>query len=370
MDSWLAKAYGTGGVAPEAEIEKTAQYMFLQKLAEAEGLDLSQASPQDLDSLYNEVMTQEAQGGQQGAAPQDPNAQQQVDPNAQGAQQTDGQGFDVSQFTPEQLAAVQQYDAFIQQQMAGQQQDPNAIDPSQVDPAMIAQMQAQQGMQQEQQMAKEAQAKFAEADFLGRVMAHAYTQELQKIASEQTKTASTPLGPIGNPGMAGTMTGRVAALKHHAGAAADAVSRGAQAVGSHLSANRGKYLAGVGAAGTVAGRVSGVKAGRETANQEYDEASDSWKSKTAFAIEKLAEMRAGEILTENGIDPSTGQPIQEQQAAQQQQPAQGMQPQQPGMQMPGQAQGQQPQMSDEDQVNQLVEQRAVEMLQQAGYKMR
>ena len=31
---------------------------------------------------------------------------------------------------------------------------------------------------------EELQAKFAEADFLGRVMAHAYTQELQKIAEE------------------------------------------------------------------------------------------------------------------------------------------------------------------------------------------
>lgn len=32
---------------------------------------------------------------------------------------------------------------------------------------------------------EELQAKFAEADFLGRVMAHAYTQELQKIAQEE-----------------------------------------------------------------------------------------------------------------------------------------------------------------------------------------
>lgn len=31
---------------------------------------------------------------------------------------------------------------------------------------------------------EEAQAKFAEADFLGRVMAHSYTQELNKIAAE------------------------------------------------------------------------------------------------------------------------------------------------------------------------------------------
>ena len=32
---------------------------------------------------------------------------------------------------------------------------------------------------------EEAQAKFAEADFLGRVMAHSYTQELNKIAQEE-----------------------------------------------------------------------------------------------------------------------------------------------------------------------------------------
>ena len=40
------------------------------------------------------------------------------------------------------------------------------------------------GEEAEVEAEEEAQAKFAEADFLGRVMAHSYTQELNKIAAE------------------------------------------------------------------------------------------------------------------------------------------------------------------------------------------
>jgi len=107
MDEWLANVYGTNAAGSENDLEKTAQAMMLEKLAESEGIDLSGLNEEQLDSLAQQVVSDnEAQPGT--AAPE-------------------------------------------AQVPAGEE---------------------------------EAQAKFAEADFLGRVMAHSYTQELSKIASE------------------------------------------------------------------------------------------------------------------------------------------------------------------------------------------
>lgn len=104
MDEWLSQVYGTG---QSTDIEKTAQNMMLQKLAEEEGIDLSGLDDAELDALAQAVAAEE--GGE----------------FAEG-----GEGV-------------------------------------------------------EEGGEEELQAKFAEADFLGRVMAHAYTQELQKIAQEE-----------------------------------------------------------------------------------------------------------------------------------------------------------------------------------------
>ena len=75
------------------------------------------------------------------------------------------EGIDLSGLTDEQM------DALAQQVISDQDGVPGE------------QATAEEGVSAEE----EAQAKFAEADFLGRVMAHAYTQELQKIAEEETK---------------------------------------------------------------------------------------------------------------------------------------------------------------------------------------
>lgn len=106
MDAWLSQVYGTGNQG--GDLEKTAQHMMLNKLAEAEGIDLSELSDEDLDSLAQQVAGEEE-------------GQYEEDDGQEGGEE------------------------------GGEE---------------------------------ELQAKFAEADFLGRVMAHSYTHELQKIAAE------------------------------------------------------------------------------------------------------------------------------------------------------------------------------------------
>lgn len=142
MNEWLAQIYGTAGAD---DIEKTAQAHLLQKLAENEGIDLNQFSPEELQALAEQVLM--ANGGQlpQAAAPQA------IAPAGGFAPQ---QGAPTTGFAPQHGAPTQ------------------APAPQQSADALM----------------KEAQAKFEEADLLGRVMAHAYTQELEKIAAAKAQT--------------------------------------------------------------------------------------------------------------------------------------------------------------------------------------
>ena len=108
INQWLAEVYGTDNSGAGDDLEKTAQAMLLEKLAEQEGIDLSGLDENQLDALAQQIIADSQEGDQAPA---------------------DGP-------SPEE---------------------------------------------------EEAQAKFAEADFLGRVMAHSYTQELNKIAEEAAK---------------------------------------------------------------------------------------------------------------------------------------------------------------------------------------
>jgi len=225
MDQWLAQIYGTNGGGED--LEKTAQNMLLQKLAEEEGVDLSGLDEEQLQALAAEVLG---------------------DDQAQGEP------------TPEEIAAYQ-----------------------------------------EQEMAKEAQAKFEEADFLGRVMAHSYTQELEKIATvrESLGRAAEKVEHVGRKVTDTIGRGGAAAGKGIGRAAkwtAGHVASGAKATGRHLMKHRGKYGLGAGAAG--------LAAGAEATRRHF--------KKEASAFEKLAEMRAAEILQANGVDPSTGAPAEAQ----------------------------------------------------------
>jgi hypothetical protein len=189
----------------------------------------------------------------------------------------------------------------------------------------------------EEEMAKEAQAKFEEADFLGRVMAHSYTQELEKIAEHSAEDIAkfTKSREKADKGLKfskgknkGYITKGLPSARIKAEGAAHAVSRGVRkgadkaetagrkvtgalsrakaaigrsgtysdlhraggAVKGHLSKHQGKYmLGGLGAAAIGGGALAAHKA-----------FSKSEKSKTASAFEKLAEDRANELLENDG----------------------------------------------------------------------
>jgi hypothetical protein len=251
MNPWLAEIYGTAGAD---EIEKTAQVEILNKLAEAEGIDLSQFTPEEIQALAEQVMA--ATGGQGVQTPQQP-----------------------------QMGGIAPAGGFAQQgqpQMAAQHMMQNQQ--PQGYPQSSGQV-PQQPQMDAAAMQKEAQAKFEEADMLGRVMAHAYTQELEKIASaKSTKTK-------------------------------------------------------------VAARLT----------------------KKASAFEKLAEEHAANILSAVGVDPQTGMEAGgQQQAAQPQQMNQ--QPAQPQMGQQQQfAQAQQP--GGQDQFQQALDTRALEILESNGYNV-
>lgn len=292
MNPWLASIYGTDGAD---DLEKTAQSHLLQKLAAENDLDLSQLSPEDLQQLLAEVMSEQG----------DPAAQQHM----QAAQAGQQPGVPAQQAPQGQVPGQQrpaQHPAMAQ-----------AFAPS-------AQPQVPQGMPQGamQQAAgggdmaslqKEAQAKFEEADLLGRVMAHAYTQELEKIA--MTKTA-----------------GKMDALKGAAGKASNFAKSNKKAIGA---------AAGGAAAGFAAGRMSK-------------------KASAGPAFLKLAEMHAAEILSSAGFDPATGTDTYAQQQApeQAQAPVEGQ---------PQQAVGQEGQQEQGADFAQQLDQTALDMLANAGY---
>jgi flagellar hook-length control protein FliK len=263
MDSWLASIYGTGG---GQDIEKTAQVLMLEKLANEAGISLEQLqglTPEQLEMLAAEVM-----GPQAGA----PGAGGPAGGAIPGAPQPG---------MPGQAPVAQQAPMGAQQQQ---------VPPAAPQPGEGAIKTA------------EAIQKFEEADFLGRVMAHAYTQEIEKIAASKTAgvipgdptQGTVPQGAVPAPGVA------------------------PQAAQQQ----------------TTPPPAGGAFAGAPGAGQ----------TKLAQAITKLATLRAREILTQNGINPDNGQAAQAPAAAQ---------PVTTGAPAP---------------LAQAVEQQAVEILKEAGYR--
>ncbi len=333
MNPWLAEIYGTDGAD---DIEKTAQYALLQKLAADENLDLSQFSPEELQQLLAEVLGDEGAAEAMGAVPGQ--ALQQP-----GTQQPPVAGQDMN---PTQLGG-QAPRAFA----------PAAQAPQQVAPQVPAAVMQQQAPQQDQAaLQKEAAAKFEEADMLGRVMAHAYTQELEKIAASKTAGKMDAVKGALNSAKnrAGHMAERGAAKVRSYGTAAGMKGRDAAGkAGAFGKKNKGAIGAAAG------GAAAGFAAGR--------------MSKEASAFEKLAEMQAAEILSATGYDPSTGvdtfsQPDQAQGQEQQapEQVSQFLQQGQPAVQEQDLAGQQQAPVAQEEFATAL-DNRALEMLAEAGY---
>lgn len=286
MDQWLANIYGTGG---GEDLEKTAQAVMLQKLAEEEGVDISGLDEAQLEALAQEVLGDDGDVVQDGG----------------------------------------------------------------IDPQQQQQIEGGQPVVTEEQLAKEAQAKFEEADFLGRVMAHAYTQELEKIAAsqEQEKTAAFHAGgtprSLGNRMRFGALKAKMkgrAALED----AGKKIRSGAGRAAEHVKKHKGTYAAG------AAGAAGAYAAGR------------AGKNKEASAFEKLAFEHAQQILGAAEQSAAQQDAIRQQAMQQRQVPQQSRfaaQPQQPQMQP------QQPQMQQQQspQFQQALDERALQILAENGY---
>lgn len=332
MDNWLATVYGTNGGAAD-DLEKIAQAEMAQQMAQQEGIDLNGLSEEQVAMLGQEVL---GQGAPQGGAQQQPGQGQQPQFAGQqpGAQQGGQEsGIDPSQITEEVYAQAQQILEAAQQ---GQQLDPAMIQEAQAIMQVVEQMQAQQGGgQPSPEMAKvaEAQAKFEEADFLGRVMAHSFNQESEKIAASKV-AMNVHMGDVAH-GLAG-------AAKEHAGNAVGAIKHHGGKALSHVKGHPAAYAAG--AAG-AAGLGAGVAAGHHMAKQA-----------AIGAIEKAAMQQAANILQQSGINPATGQPMQQQPTPQAPSiaPAGGVQQQNPGAQAA---------------LGDLVEKRAHQILRGLGYRV-
>jgi hypothetical protein len=299
MDQWLAQVYGTGSQDTTVDLEKVAQAAILEKLAAEGGYDLSGLTEEQAIELANELMA----GGQ------------------------------------------------VEQQAQGQEQQ------EQTEPAQE---------EVEEQLAKEAQAKFEEADFLGRVMAHAYTQEMSKIALEagQEGPSKTVRGEVGRA--AGKVGG---AIKGVAGRAGELLAGGKKMMDpSHPGgatvragnkalvknivaggAGRGEALKSLGARGGALLAAGAAAKGIHSLATRKSE-----KTKEASVFEKLAEERAAEVLQANGINPETGEPMEQQNQQQQQDPNQ---------------QQEQQAASPDEQFQAAVDARAAEILAEHGYSM-
>ena len=309
MDQWLAQVYGTGTQDTTVDLEKVAQAAILEKLAAEGGYDLSGLTEEQAVELANELM---AQGG--GEQPQ----------QAQGQPQ--------------------------QQQAQGEPSDEEI----------------------EEQLAKEAQAKFEEADFLGRVMAHSYTQEMQKIAAKLPEGVEGPnktfRGDVGRGARAvgGAISGAVhrggellaggAKMMDPSHPGGATVRAGNTAILKNLAAGGAGQSEALKSMGARAGAAALLAGGAYGAKKLLSHKTE--KTKEASIFEKLALDRAAEVLQANGIDPETGEPIQQEQQGQ---------PQQGGQQMQGQQQEQQ--VDPDEQFQSAVDARAAEILAEHGYSM-
>jgi len=241
MDQFLAEYYGTGNAAQATDdndgskVAEAAQFELFAKVAAAEGIDLNQLSDEQVEKLYSDTFSKEA-----GENPF--------------AKKEDGEGDDDDK---------------------------------------------KEKAKDEHEEKKASAEKVAEADFLGRVMAHSYVQELNKIAASKEMVHKPGGGSSSSrghdksqlfdrkqdatkPGKSSVIAQR---LRSAAGDASKAVGAAGKAVSKHVGAHKGKYIGGAAAAG-------GLAAGALAAHQ----------SKKASAIDELAAEMAYEKAAAAGWD--------------------------------------------------------------------
>jgi hypothetical protein len=162
-----------------------------------------------------------------------------------------------------------------------------------------------------QEKTSEAQEKLAEADYLGRVMAHSYVNELRSI--EKTAEDAAP-AKAKEPGRVRQAAGKAwGAVKGggkrygelmRGGKAGEAGEMAGRRAGNSLKGfkqMRGEALKSLGARGGTAIGAAGAAYG---AKKLYD------KVKKSSAVDTLVEQRALEILEANGIDPNQLSPVE------------------------------------------------------------
>lgn len=183
------------------------------------------------------------------------------------------------------------------------------------------------GEQEKTSAAEEAQEKLAEADYLGRVMAHSYHNEMQKIAAaEQEKTAGMTSGQRAAQAVKSKGGKVLGALKDIATgkqaregfAAAKKSTSTAEAAKNMASKSimspKGKERAGA-AIGKHMGEAAeskkkGMKGLAKTVGlygggaAVAGGAAAAMKKKQSSALDTLVEQRAMEILQASGIDPA------------------------------------------------------------------
>lgn len=149
MNETLAQFYGTNGAgsvktASAEDHEKAAQYELFTKMAEANKIDLGKMSDAQVAELYDRTFSKTA-----GEMPP------QFAANIKGKGDKDGEG-----------------------KGDGDKDD------------------VEEKAKKEHEEKKATAEKLAEADFVGRAMAHAYVDELKKIAEAQAKTAAAAPAPV------------------------------------------------------------------------------------------------------------------------------------------------------------------------------
>lgn len=155
----------------------------------------------------------------------------------------------------------------------------------------------------------EAQEKLSEADYLGRVMAHAYAQELRKIAAfDPADMKKVPLKHRASG--AARAAGKWAKGKAQAGWS-KAKEHGGKAV-AHVKAHPKSYAGGAAGLALAGGGAAYLhsKKGKKKHSAAEGEVS---------ALDLLAERRAMELLAESGIDISQETPETEKTSASEEQ---------------------------------------------------
>ena len=234
MDQFLAEHYGTANAATSTTFDKEAEASFdmFAKLAASEGIDLSAMSDADVASLYDQTM------------------------------KTAGED--------EEKDEEKEEDEKKKKEAAAQ--------------AELAAKTAAQG---------DAEVKIAEADYLGRVMAHAYVQEMKKIASEGVE-------PSEDEKIAGNLKAK---FLENLGKGKDAVKSVAEKAGKHVGTGVTHAAGAAGKAKDLAQKhpksTAGAAAGAAAAGGGAAFFA-SKKEKKASALDELAAERAMAKVAEAG----------------------------------------------------------------------